>query len=91
MDPFEKHIIIKGTSPGYLVTERSFSDYQLSLDWRWALRSDNPPNKPIGKQADQPQRTSGILFHIAGEADLVWPKSIQADLRADHVITITRS
>lgn len=77
IDPFEKHIIIKGTSPGYLVTEKMYGDYELSFDWRWPPEPEGVNAKPN----EVTKRLSGVLFHIAGEGDLIWPKSIQADLR----------
>ena len=78
MDPFEKHIIIKGTGAGYLVTDKKYNNYQLSLEWRWAF----DPEKSLSKPDERPKRQSGVLFHIAGEGDLIWPKSILAKLDA---------
>lgn len=80
MDPFEKHIIIKGTAKGYLMTDKPYGDYELSFEWRWALPDrDKPAVKP-----EELKRDSGILFHIAGEGDLIWPKSIQIQLQAER-------
>lgn len=76
MHPFEKYIIIKGTSPGYLVTDRKYSNYELNFEWRWALDKEDVKRDP----AVVPARKSGVLFHIAGEGDLIWPKSIEAVL-----------
>ena len=80
MDPFEKHIVIKGTGPGYLVTDTRYSNYELKFDWRWALNKENEKEDAAKPRA----RKSGILFHIAGDGDLIWPKSIQADLQFER-------
>ncbi|HQR08919.1 MAG TPA: DUF1080 domain-containing protein [Gemmatales bacterium] len=76
MHPFEKYIIIKGTSPGYLMTDKKYSNYELNFEWRWALDQEGVKRDP----AVAPARKSGVLFHIAGEGDLIWPKSIEAVL-----------
>lgn len=76
MHPFEKYIIIKGTSPGYLVTDKKYSNYELKFEWRWALDKDDVKRDP----SVAPERKSGVLFHIAGEGDLIWPKSVEAVL-----------
>ena len=79
IDPFEKHIVIKGTSPGYLVTDNMYRDYELGFEWRWAL-SDR--DKPQAKVDEELKRQSGILVHIISEGDSIWPKSIKAQLQA---------
>lgn len=76
MDPVEKHLIIKGNASGYLVTEKMFSNYELSLEWRWAVNRNSEPVK----SEKQPDYRSGILLHITSEADSIWPKSIQLRL-----------
>lgn len=77
MDPFDKYIILKGTAPGYLVTEQAYGNYELSLEWRWYIDRENVLEKP----GPVPDRKSGVLFHVQGEADLIWPKSIKAQLK----------
>lgn len=79
MDPFEKHIVIKGTAQGYLATDLPYSDYELGFEWRWPL---GDPDKPLAKPDAEVKRSSGVLFHIAGEGDSTWPKSVQANLNA---------
>lgn len=78
-DPFDKHIILTGTAPGYLVTEKAFGNYELSLEWRWHV-----DHETYAKPSAMPTRKSGVLFHIAGEADVIWPKSIKAQLAFDR-------
>ena len=58
-------IICKGNPAGYIRTEKSYTNYELRVQWRWAE----------GKKAGN----SGVLLRMVGE-DKVWPKSIEAQL-----------
>jgi hypothetical protein len=64
-------IICKGRPPGVMRTAQDFSDYELTVEWRWA-----PGTKP---------GNSGILVHSSKPREtFVWPKSIEVQLAADH-------
>lgn len=76
-DPFEHHIIIKGTAPGYLITEKMYRNYQLNFEYRWFVHQIEQTEKPL----DFEEFRSGVLFHIASEGDAIWHKSIKAQLR----------
>lgn len=54
-----------GSPAGYLRTNEIFGDYELTVEWRW-------PGSSGGN--------SGVLLHVQ-EGDLVWPKSIEAQLQ----------
>jgi hypothetical protein len=69
-------IVIKGNSPGYFVTEQPYGNYQLNLEYRWHI----DPEKALEKPDAAPPRKSGVLFHIVGEGDSIWPKSLKVDL-----------
>jgi 3-keto-disaccharide hydrolase len=58
---------VTGKPNGYLATKEAFGDYVLRAKWRWA------PGSKGGN--------SGALLHVAAE-DKVWPKSIEAQLKA---------
>jgi hypothetical protein len=58
---------VTGKPPGYVVTKEEHGDYTLRLKWRWGAGSKGG--------------NSGVLLHVVGE-DKVWPKSIEAQLRA---------
>jgi hypothetical protein len=60
-------IICKGKPNGYIITEKEYGDYVLTLEWRWAKGSKGG--------------NSGVLCHVSG-ADKVWPKSWEAQLMA---------
>jgi len=57
----------KGTPLGYLVTKKEYTNFVLTLQWRW------PPGKKPGK--------GGVLVRITGE-DKIWPKSLEAQINA---------
>jgi hypothetical protein len=64
-------IVCKGKPSGYLRTEKDYSDYVLTLEWRW------------GPQGER--RNSGVLVHASTPNAIgVWPKSIEAQLAADN-------
>jgi hypothetical protein len=56
----------KGEPLGYLYTKKKFTNFKLSLDWRWA---------PGGKPGN-----SGVLLRIAGEPVSFLPKCVEAQL-----------
>ena len=64
-------IVCKGKPSGYLRTEKDYSDYTLTLEWRWA------PDSKGGN--------SGVLVHASSPGAIgVWPKSIEAQLAAGN-------
>jgi hypothetical protein len=65
-------IYCDGSIPGYLITEKDFSDYVLKLEWRWG---DSAKEKP--------KPNSGVFVHVVGD-DKIWPKAIEAQLAADQ-------
>ncbi len=64
-------LICKGRPPGLMRTEKEFSNYELTVEWRWA---------PGGKPGN-----SGVLIHASKPKELfVWPKSIEVQLGAGN-------
>ena len=57
-------IVCKGEPLGYLVTEDSFEDFKLTLEWRWAAEPTN----------------SGVLLRIASEPIGFMPTCVEAQL-----------
>lgn len=57
----------KGLPKGYLCTEKSYTDFVLTLDWRI------PPGRKPGN--------GGVLIRMSGK-DRIWPKSLEAQLNA---------
>lgn len=60
-------LVCSGKPAGYIRTNADYTNYVLSLDWRWA------PGKEPGN--------SGVLLRMVGE-DKVWPKSVEAQLQS---------
>lgn len=63
-----------GKPAGYIRTDGSYKNYQLTLEWRWS-----GPDLPADNQGRPRMRNSGVLLH-AGGPDAVWPRSIEAQL-----------
>jgi hypothetical protein len=61
-------LVCKGQPLGYLFTERSYQDFSLTLEWRWA------PGQEPGN--------SGVLLRIAGEPIGFMPKCVEAQLKS---------
>jgi hypothetical protein len=61
-------IRVSGKEYGYFCTEREYSDYYLSAEFRWG-DATWPPRV-------ENARDSGILFHVSGE-DKIWPRSLE--------------
>ncbi len=60
-------VICKGRPPGVMRTAKDYSDYELTVEWRWA-----PGSKP---------ENSGILIHASKPKEMyTWPKSIEVQL-----------
>ena len=60
-------LICRGQELGYLHTEKSYTNFTLSFEWRW------PPGGEAGK--------GGILLRTVGKHK-VWPKSLEVQLNA---------
>lgn len=60
-------IACTGQPFGYLMTQQSYKDYKLRLEYRWTARSD--------------QQNSGIFVHKTGPDDFFLPKSIETQLK----------
>ncbi len=64
---------ISGEDRGYLATRQAFSNYHLSLEYRWGTRTDGGPYV----------RNSGVLLHGAGAHGAVggvWMASLEVQL-----------
>lgn len=65
-------IIASGKGSGYFATRKSFRNYVLRFEWKYA--------RPEGLQKDTDfDGASGLLLHITGEHK-VWPKAVQVQL-----------
>ncbi|MBK9120331.1 MAG: DUF1080 domain-containing protein [Phycisphaerales bacterium] len=60
-------LICKGQPAGYLRTKEQFTNFRLTLQWRW-----NPATQQAGN--------SGVLLRVIGE-EKVWPRCVEAQLQ----------
>ncbi len=58
-------LVCRGLPKGYLVTKQSYTNFKLTLQWRW------PPGKKPGR--------GGVLIRMTGK-NKIWPKSLEAQL-----------
>lgn len=63
-------MVCAGNPAGYIKTESAYTDFVLTLEWRW-----NPETKAGGN--------SGVLLRVNGE-DKVWPRSVEAQLHSGN-------
>ena len=61
-------LICKGEPLGYLYTKKKYTNFRLTLQWRWA------PGKEPGN--------SGVLLRIAGGAVSFLPRCVEAQLKS---------
>jgi hypothetical protein len=64
-------IVCEGTPFGYLITDKEYENYILKVQWRW------------GQKVHGRGRNSGVFVHVVGP-NKIWPKSVEAQLMADH-------
>ncbi len=60
-------LVCKGKPPGVMRTKKDYSNYELTVEWRWA---------PGGEPGN-----SGILVHASKTREIgIWPKSVEVQL-----------
>lgn len=71
---------VSGKEFGYLLTEKSYKDFHMSLEFKWGNKKWPP------RDADTTKRDNGILFNVPADAkDVVWPKSIECQIQEGDV------
>lgn len=66
-------IQMNGEKPGYLMSTRSFSNFELSLDYKW----NTEPQYQRGKG----KKNSGVMYNVPAVADKLWPAGIQYQIK----------
>lgn len=65
---------VSGEEFGYVVTERSFKNFKLTLDFKWGEKKFPP-------RANE-RRDAGILYFVQNEkGDKIWPQSIEFQIQ----------
>jgi hypothetical protein len=63
---------ITGKDFGYIITEKTFTDFHLAVEFKWGEKK-YPPRE------DQP-RDNGICYYVVPE-DNVWPRSVECQIQ----------
>jgi hypothetical protein len=63
---------ITGKEFGYVVTEKSFSNFHLVAEFKWGEKKYPPREDKV--------RDNGILYYVVAE-DKVWPRSIECQIQ----------
>lgn len=70
----KKMIRLHGDKIGYLMSEKSFSNFQLTVEFRW--NTDSTFSRKNSK------KNSGIMYLVPSETpDILWPKGIQFQVK----------
>src|SRR5215207_4731354 len=60
-------LFITGKEFGYIITERSFNDFHLVVEFKWGGKKYPPRENAV--------RDNGIVYYV-GTQDRVWPRGI---------------
>jgi len=68
-------IRMHGDVSGYLMTEKSYKNFELSMDYRWNIEE---------KYKTKNKKNSGVMYNIPTDSpDKIWPKGIQFQIKED--------
>jgi len=72
---FEKNVLhVSGEEFGYAVTEKSYKEFHLSLEFKWGEKK-YPPR-------ENDKRDAGILYFVQNtKGDKVWPQAIEFQIQ----------
>lgn len=66
-------IRMHGNNVGYLMSKRSYSNFELTLDYRWNLDK---------QYQGKGKKNSGVMYNIPTDSpDKIWPKGIQFQIK----------
>ena len=68
---------VSGQEFGYIATTKSYTDFHLSLEFKWG-ENKYPPR-------EHEKRDAGICFNVAMQDDRIWPKSIECQIQEGDV------
>lgn len=71
---------ISGKEFGYICTNKSYKNFQLTVEFKWGEKKWPPRN------ADTARRDNGLLFFVPGNGkDTVWPRSVECQIQEGDV------
>lgn len=69
-----KMIHVSGEDFAYLITEKDFANFHLTLEFKWGIKK-YPPR-------ENAKRDAGILYHvIIYNGDKIWPRSLEYQIQ----------
>ena len=68
----DKMLFITGQEFGYIITEKSYSNFHLIVEFKWGEKKYPPREKAV--------RDNGIVYYV-GEKDRVWPRGIECQIQ----------
>lgn len=67
-------IRLNGEKAGYLMTKKSYKNFELSLEYRWNIEPKYHRNNNV--------KNSGVMYNIPTDApDVLWPRGIQFQIK----------
>ncbi|WP_083936596.1 3-keto-disaccharide hydrolase [Arcticibacter svalbardensis] len=66
-------IRLNGERPGYLMSKQLYSNFELTLDYKW----NTEPKYERGKG----NKNSGVMYQVPVRADKLWPEGIQYQIK----------
>ncbi len=70
-------IHVTGKEFGYIATEKIYTDFHLSLEFKWGEKK-YPPR-------ENEKRDAGILFFTDASSDKIWPRSLECQIQEGDV------
>lgn len=72
----DQMIRLYGKKTGYLMSEKSFQNFKLTVEFKWNIDST------FTRKSDKPN--SGVMYLIPSDSpDMLWPKGIQFQIKKD--------
>ena len=70
----DRMIRMHGDNIGYLMTNKSYKNFELALEFRWNIEEKYNKNKA--------KKNSGVMYNIPADSpDNIWPKGIQFQIK----------
>ena len=67
-----KMLLITGQEFGYIITEKSYSNFHLIVEFKWGEKKYPPRENAV--------RDNGIVYYV-GQMDKVWPRGIECQIQ----------
>src|SRR5215211_3183558 len=68
----DKMLRISGQEFGYIITEKSYTNFHLVVEFKWGEKKYPPRENAV--------RDNGIVYYV-GQQDRVWPRGIECQIQ----------